>query len=528
MRRNHYILLFIGSLVFFSLISLIQKTPGYMDSAYYFATGRIIASGNITSEPFLWNYLNSPASLSSPIFSYWMPLAGILASLPMSLAGSGQFWVSRVLFILLSSLIPLLCVYFAAKFTQNAYILWLAAGFGIANGYYLPFLTIPETFALFMILGAIYFIFCEWIISDSGAANKKYLRWLILGGIAGLMHLTRADGILWLFGAVLLTIIIGWPLKMSFFRWMKQVFCILSAYLLVMAGWFIRNLTVYHSLFPAGSNLSLRMTEYNDLFIFPASELTWTRWLQSGWASILGVRTQALLDNLQNIIGVMGGIMLFPFLVVGMWKLRKNRLIQFALLMFLIIFCAMTFIFPFAGARGGFFHSASAFQVLFWAVAAFGFEKSITWVAGKRKWKTEKSIPLLGTTLIICLAIISSLAFYIKVNGVGNIHPTWDSPAWQYTLIDDYLKTTEGDSSSPIMINDSPGYYAATDRPAIQLLKADLKTSLAAMEQFDVRFLVIANDHTDALAPLYNQPGDQSGLLLIGEIEGNYIYEYPR
>lgn len=499
-----------------------------MDASYYFATGQIISSGKSLTEPFLWNYLNDPQALANPLFSYWMPIPGLLAGLSLFVSGSTKFWVARIPFILFASLIPLLCAIFTSKFSQRPVIIWLSAGFGLVSGYYLPYLTITETFTPFFIFGAAFFAVSYRLLEETGSEKKKRWQLILLGGIAGLMHLTRADGILWIFGAFLIALFIENPKKnkILFVLWIKDILWISAVYILVMSGWFIRNLVVYRNLFPVGTNLSFWMTEYNDLFIYPASSLTWERWWNSGLANILALRIQAITTNVGDLVGVVGEIVLFPFILVGIWQLRKKKLIQFSLIMLLGVFCLMSLVFPFAGARGGFFHSTSAFQVLFWSIAAFGFEKSIECLARVRKWKVERAIPLLGATLFACVLVISTIALGTKVLGVGNSQESWEAQRDQFLKIESFLNTSENDLSSGIMVNDSPGYYVSTGRQAIQQTNCDIKSTQEVMQKFGTRYLVIGKEHTSPLGELYKNPGNQSGFILIGEIEGNYIYEY--
>ncbi|MEA5078383.1 MAG: hypothetical protein VB013_07415 [Anaerolineaceae bacterium] len=519
MKNRGAFFLFAFSLAFYIGVSLLQKTPGYMDASYYFATGTQIATGQ-TNEPFLWNYLNSPETAKAPIFSYWMPLAGLLAAIPMAICGIHSFQVARVLFIILAALIPVFCFLFVKKFTENKVIHWMAAAFGLLGGYYLPYLTLTETFTPFFVLGGIFF----WLTFDlvkRDTANP-YWKWLLLGGIAGLMHLCRADGILWLGGAFLVCLVgTDWR-KWRVGQLFSKFGLVALGYLLILAGWFLRNILVYHALFPIGSNLTLWMTEYNDLFVYPASILTPDRWVASGIQALLSVRSEALLTNLQSVVGIIGGIVLFPFLVAGLWKLRHEKVVQFALFMFLLLLILMSFVFPFAGSRGGFFHSVSAFQILFWAISAYGFEVSIRWIAAKRKWQVKKSIPLLGSTLVLVFAIISSLTLYIKIAGLTDLSTGWDRPFANYQRVDAFLRQETGDAGSRVMVNDSPGYFVATGRETIQEANADIATLGDMFSKYELKYLLIGKDHLPSLDELYQTTETFGKFKFIGK-EGEYV-----
>jgi len=98
MSRRQYVLLYLASLLFWLLLSTLQKTPGYMDAAYYTLMGKQIAAGQGGVEPFIWTYLANPAQLPNISFTYWMPLTSVIAALGMILFHSQSFFCSSLLF----------------------------------------------------------------------------------------------------------------------------------------------------------------------------------------------------------------------------------------------------------------------------------------------------------------------------------------------------------------------------------------------------------------------------------------------
>ena len=102
-----------------------------------------------------------------------------------------------------------------------------------------------------------------------------------------------------------------------------------------------------------GSSRSLWIVEYDELFIFPSSQLTMERWLSSGLATIIKARSWALGINLQRSIAEQGMIFLTPLIFIGLWQFRKDRRVQLGILAWFVTFFIMTFMFPFQGARGG-------------------------------------------------------------------------------------------------------------------------------------------------------------------------------
>ena len=104
----------------------------------------------------------------------------------------------------------------------------------------------------------------------------------------------------------------------------------------------------------------LWLTSYNQIFSYPATGLTFDAWMHSGLGDILLARLWSLGLNLANAFAVQGGVFLLPFIIIGIWQLRKQKLVRLAVLSWILILAAMTLAFPFAGARGGFIHSGAA------------------------------------------------------------------------------------------------------------------------------------------------------------------------
>src|SRR3990170_6977291 len=78
------------------------RVPGYMDADYYYANARQVVEGEGLHEPFLWNYLDDPVGLPHPSFLYWMPLASLVASVSMAIAGE-WFRAAQAPFILITA-----------------------------------------------------------------------------------------------------------------------------------------------------------------------------------------------------------------------------------------------------------------------------------------------------------------------------------------------------------------------------------------------------------------------------------------
>lgn len=518
MKVKHYLILYLAAAAYFTVIGLAQKTPGYMDASYYYVTGQQLATGRGAIEPFLWNYLNNPQQIPSTAFTYWMPLSALLAALGMWLSHSTGFLAARSIYVVLAAFIPVLTVYFAAKFTENRVNLILVAIFSLLCGSYLPYITITETFLPFFILGGAYLLIARSIFNRLDKSIDVKWSFAILGVISGLMHLTRADGILWLMGGLI--IVLSLMKKNRKIVIGSGLFFIIG-YSVIMFGWYIRNLVVIGTPFPSGSSLAVWFTNYNDLFMYPASRLTPSHFLESGIQKIINTRLVVGYLNLKNLFGVVANVVLLPFMIIGMWKTRKSKLTRFVLLMVVLLFSLMTFVFPYAGFRGGFFHSMSAFQIFLWAIAIPGLDATVNWSVAKLKWIESKSRILFCVAITLGIGAMSCVAYMQKIG----LDDRWNAQFVEFAAVDRNLAVLANGEDFSVMINDSPSYYAATGRQAIQLSSGSAQAIQELMDKFDIQYLIVDEDCPESIQPLVKTPGDQMGFILVNQDPaGYYIY----
>ncbi len=155
MKKSDFFLLYLLALLVLSITFIYQSDPGYMDSEFYYLGSRQILSGKLTI-PVIWNYLDNPNSLPNPTFSYWMPFASLVSAISMGIFGV-SFLGSRILLLLFAAGLAPLAYWLSFKITSNYFTSIIAGLLAIFSGYYLKFLTIPETILPYMILGSLYF-----------------------------------------------------------------------------------------------------------------------------------------------------------------------------------------------------------------------------------------------------------------------------------------------------------------------------------------------------------------------------------
>jgi hypothetical protein len=499
--RNYLLLAFLGLLVslFFARF---EPFPGYLDSDYYFGGGIQLAQGKGFTEPYVWNYLDDPQSLPQPSHSYWMPLASIVAAAGMVVLHQTTYAAGRLGFLVFAMLVPMVTAALAYNFSKRRDLAILSGLLAVFSIYYAPFIPVSDNYGIYIVLGGLYF----WLCIDH--QPRVYL---FLGLIAGLLTLARSDGLLWI-GLTVLLIVWRFISDRKVGAASINLVLALIGFILIMGPWFWRNEQIYGTLLAPGGHYLLWLTNYDQTFIFPANQLTMQSWLAQGWGNILGVRLDALKINFLNAFAAQGGIFLFPFILVGIWRYRKDERVQFASLAWLGLLLVMTFIFPFAGPRGGFFHSGAALQSVWWSLAPLGLESAIG-AGRKRGWFTPQAFNVFQVALVGVAVLMTGVIFYLRV-----LQPGWGEDEQIYPKVEAMLQQNGIEATDVVMVRNPPGYYLMTGRSAIVIPYGDENSLLTVANRFHARFVAIeAAGASGPIETIFNNKGDSS-LRFLGEI----------
>lgn len=526
MKKSRYLALFFAGLLVALGVAALQDAPGYMDADYYFYGGLRLADGQGFSEMILWNYLDDPLGIPHPSHTYWMPLTSIISALGISLFRSlSDFNAAQVGFILIFAVIPPLTAALSMKLTGEQGKATFAGILAIFSGYFLPVSTTTESFGIYIFLGGAFFL----------VVQKDFKRRLfVLGMLAGLMHLTRADGILWLFLVGMVLVMDHWGeisdrkngvRRILSWEFILQLGEILLGYFVVMGGWYFRNFSYFGSLFPPGGGSSLWMSHYDELFSYPASQLTFERWWSSGLIEIVSVRAKALWLNLQSGIAVQGIIVLGPLALLGAWKQRTQKSIRIGWVAWVLILVVMTVVFPYSGVRGGFFHSGAAFMPLIWALAPVGLGALSKWTVKRFDWQENKISPFLHGLVIVVVFLISFSQVFAKTIGSDLVaQPVWSQEARHYQSLENHLLDLGASSGDIVMVNNPPAYAHVNGRPAIVIPNGDFGTLMMVIQRYQPRYLLLGNNHPKGLDELHNNPGDRSGLTYLNSVGDTHIF----
>jgi hypothetical protein len=518
MNWRHYVILFLlGWLVPFA-VSRFQSLPGYMDADYYFAGGVRLAEGHDFTEPYLWNYLDDPEGLPHPSHTYWMPLASIVSALWMWLSGQSTYAAGRLPFILISTCVPLLTATLAYQVSRQARLAMVSGLLSIFSLYYAPFMPVPDNYGLYMLFGGAFLLLAP--------RSQKWIS-IALGALAGLMTLARSDGLLWL---CLGGLTVMWKssskegTQKPFREWLSEILpaglFVILGYLLIMGFWHLRNLNLFGSFLTPGGGRLLWLQNYNQTFIYPPENLTRESFLQAGWHIALQNRIRAFSSNFSNAFGAQGGIFLFPFILIGLWQLRRDLRTKIAVTGWLILFAVMTIIFPFAGSRGSFFHAGAAFQPYWWVAAPIGLDAVLAWARSRGQF-TDKNAPYFLQGVLVLLAVF--MTFYLvnfRVIASGWAQDDFIYPSVEKEFLDYGIRPED-----VVIVRNPPGYFIASGRPSVSLPFGDEATILAVAERYDARYLVLEKDGTfNSIQDLYDDPQSNPSFIYIGEVNEAKLY----
>ena len=512
------LILFAISLLVRGGTAWLERQPHNLDEAYHTVNAQTLATGGGFTEHFIWNYLSPPDTVTHPSNRYWMPLTAILAAAGMAIGGA-KYAAGQSAFVLLAALLPPLTFWLAMRVTGNRRQAWLAGWLVLFSGFYFAEWTAIDTFAPFALAGAI----C--LIALWRAAETADWRWALGAGVAaGLAHLTRADGVLFLLVGVFLVFGFRFLVQGSKFQVPSLKSQVLNTiihcslfvigYLLVMTPWFVRNWHTFGAILPPGGTQTLWLTRYDDIFSTTAT-LSLQNYLAWGWGNILQSKAWAAWMNFQTLAVVIGLMVVFPFAVIGWWKLRKHPLFQISAVYLVLLWLAMTLAFTFPGVRGALFHSGGAVLPMVAIAGAVGLDTAIAWVAARRRsWHAPTAQKLFGGALVFFAALISLFTAAQKLSA-------WNEPS-PYAAI---IPTLPNPAATVMAINPPAILYFGGEN-AIAVPNEPPETVITIARKYGADYLILEKNHPAPLDALYRGDDALPQFKLLDTLgNGTQLYE---
>jgi 4-amino-4-deoxy-L-arabinose transferase-like glycosyltransferase len=496
----------LSSLVVYALAAWPISQPGTMDSHYYYGGGRSLLQNRAFVEPYIWNYLDDPPGLPAPSHLYWMPLPSILVALAQALLGR-TFAAAQIPFILLAAALPLVSYGTSWTLSHDRRHAISAGLLTVFSGFYVPYWTIPETFAPFAVAGALaLYGLGRWMESHDD-------RWLLGAGLlAGLGHLCRADGVL-LLGTGLLLVLLATRRRPAALP--RSVAALLVGYLAVMAPWFARNWHVIGRPLSAAGARTIFLRNYDELFSYgtlPSLE----HYLAWGWLNIARSKFEAGWTNLQTFIAVNNLVFLAPLSLIGFWTTRRRSFLWPAWVYGAALYGVMTLLFTFPGMRGGLFHSSAALLPALFAASMVGLDAGVGWVARRRRRWDRHQAQQFFSLGVIALAMSMSLLIYSRqVIGTGS----WAAPSWNQAdeamiEVGRWIKA-QTEAAPVVMVGNPPAFTYHTGLWSVVIPNEGVAETVRAACRYGAQYIVLDPNRPGPLASLYNGQETHPSLAVI-------------
>lgn len=355
--RTKLVLIILGAFAFRALMAaLFVRFPGIADSNHYTNMALRLLDGQGFTIDYIWQFNLPPASLIHPE-DHWMPLAAVLAALPMALfpGADGVFNpASLLLFMLAGALLPVIAFWAARQLKLSDQ----AALFSAAAAAFLPELVLNSvrtdtTVPTALFAGVAVLAFIE-------GARRGGAGWFVLSGLmTALAYLTRSDALLLLPGFLAWGVLVWWAGRRGWIerpklRWSWLVPLVA---LLAVSPWLARNWQAFGALGSPETADMFFFTDNLDHYAFGRDFTLQTMLAAQTPGQLIGKRLFEAVAGIKLLFVMLGGFLAVavPGGVLLLFA-RKNRprLLAAALplLLFAGIFVAYAVFIPYKAQAG--------------------------------------------------------------------------------------------------------------------------------------------------------------------------------
>ena len=538
-RRDYLVLLGLG-LLLRGITAACFDQPGYIDAAYYYDVAKNLATGHGFTEDFILIYLNPPAGVIHPSNLYWMPLASLIL-VPFFWLFGVSWHVAEIPNVLLSGTLPLLAYWMGWEFLHSRRYALGAALLTLCGGFYYPlYFIFSDNFGLYAWTAGMALLFI-----GQGAEGRPR-RFALAGIWIGLAHLARPDAPLLLVIALIVFAVTRYrarkragaqaePGVSAGLPW-SSLALLLGGYLLIVAPWFLRNLSVAGTLLPSAGTQTIWLTTYNDFFSY-GKDLSLQSYLAWGWGHILLSKLAALGQNAFALLAILE-FAPAPFAVLGLWKLRRSLLALPFLLYLILLYLGLSLVFTFPSQRGTLLHSFIPLLPFLSLATILGLDMVIDWLARRRPGPHAAARAAGRRRVYLAATILLSGVLSVSIL-IANA-ATWDTTYHLYQragqmVAQDYANhasssgTTHGQTVSTsilpiVMVSDPPDYYLATGQHAIAIPDQDIPVILQVADRYGAAYLLLEALHSQTQDALWAGTAGSPRLTLLWSSPAARLY----
>jgi hypothetical protein len=478
--------LFLIAFVVRALVGVQFDGPAYPDSYYYVSVARELAAGHGFQVDYIWNFVDVggrlPADPTLPIPSnaHWMPLASLVMVPFIWLLGAGPLAYGLPFWICGAAAAPLAWA-IGRDAGLDRHVAIGAALLVAVPGAMTPFLSQPDNFGLFMLLGSL----ALWLCARGLRGDRRAF---VIGGlVVGLATLARNDG-------VLLGVPFAAAAAMDLFRrsaparvgLMAAVGCV-AGFVLVVGPWLVRQIQVFGAISPsAASGRILWITDYNQLYSVSGSPDV-SSLFAMGIGPLLASRVGGLISAV-GLFALLPLIIVFvPFALIGAWRRRRDPSFAPFFIYAALLFAFSGFLFAVHVPFGTFIHSAAALLPHTYLLVLLGIGATVEWIAARRQtWdaRTARTSFTAGAVAIVILAAALQTAATTR---------RWSELAALRTTVSEPLRLTP---TTDLLMSADPGAYRyLAGRGGIVTPNDPLPVVEEALRAYGVRWLVLERDH---------------------------------
>ena len=201
--------------------------------------------------------------------------------------------------------------------------------------------------------------------------------------------------------------------------------------------------------------------------------------------------------NLERFLAEDCLVFLLPFVLVGLYRLRRCPPFTLSLIYLFIIYAAHSLAFTFPGPRGGFFHASAAALPFLLAAGAETLEALVGWASRRRRgWKRRQAQTVFAAAAVVAAVALSTYA-------AGGKLPAWRDADAVYLEVGAWLDAHDVAERSTVMVANAPAFWYHTRRPAVAIPNNELEVLLEVAGRYQVAYLVLDHNRPTPLAAFY-------------------------